>query len=33
VQPDVSEELQKLLGYETDTAGGIMALEFVSVNA
>ncbi len=33
VQPDVSEELQKLLGYETDTAGGIMALEFVSVNS
>jgi magnesium transporter len=33
VQPDVSEELQKLLGYETDTAGGIMALEFVFVNA
>jgi len=33
VQPGVSEELQKLLGYETDTAGGIMALEFVSVNA
>jgi len=33
VQPDVSEELQKLLGYERDTAGGIMALEFVSVNA
>jgi magnesium transporter len=33
VQPNVSTELQKLLGYETDTAGGIMALEFVSVNA
>ncbi len=33
VQPDVSEELHKLLGYETDTAGGIMALEFVSVSA
>jgi magnesium transporter len=33
VQPEVSEELQKLLGYKTDTAGGIMALEFVSVNA
>ena len=33
VQPDVSEELQKLLGYKTDTAGGRMALEFVSVNA
>lgn len=33
VHPEVSEELRKLLGYETDTAGGIMALEFVSVNA
>ena len=33
VQPDVSEELQKLLGYKTDMAGGRMALEFVSVNA
>ena len=33
VQPQVSEELRKLLGYKTDTAGGIMALEFVSVNA
>ncbi len=33
VQPEVSEELQKLLGYKTDTAGGIMALEFVSVSA
>ena len=33
VQPEVSEELQKLLGYKTDTAGGIMALEFISVNA
>jgi magnesium transporter len=33
VQPNVSEELKKLLSYETDTAGGIMALEFVSVNA
>jgi len=32
VQPEVSEELRKLLGYETDTAGGIMTLEFVSVN-
>ncbi|MBN1225588.1 MAG: magnesium transporter [Deltaproteobacteria bacterium] len=32
VQPEVSEELKKLLGYETDTAGGIMTLEFVSVN-
>jgi magnesium transporter len=33
VRPEVSEELHKLVGYETDTAGGIMALEFVSVNA
>jgi magnesium transporter len=33
VQPKVSDELQRLLGYKTDTAGGIMALEFVSVNA
>jgi len=33
VHPEVSEELRKLSGYETDTAGGIMALEFVSVNA
>jgi magnesium transporter len=33
VKPEVSEELHKLIGYETDTAGGIMALEFVSVNA
>ena len=33
VQPEVSEELRKLVAYEEDTAGGIMALEFVSVNA
>lgn len=33
VKPEVSEELQRLAGYKTDTAGGIMALEFVSVNA
>ena len=33
VKPEVSEELQSLVGYKTDTAGGIMALEFVSVNA
>jgi magnesium transporter len=33
VKPDVSEELQSLVGYKKDTAGGIMALEFVSVNA
>lgn len=33
VQPEVAEELKKLIRYETDTAGGIMALEFVSVSA
>jgi magnesium transporter len=33
VKPEVSEELHKLVGYETDTAGGIMTLEFVYVNA
>jgi magnesium transporter len=33
VQPAVAEELKKLIAYETDTAGGIMALEFVSVSA
>jgi len=33
VQPNVSEEVQQLVDYEKDTAGGIMALEFVSVNA
>jgi magnesium transporter len=33
VKPEVSEELKRLTGYETDTAGGIMALEFVSVTA
>jgi magnesium transporter len=33
VRPEVSEELHKLVGFETDTAGGIMALEFVSVSA
>ena len=33
VEPDVSEELQKLIAFKPDTAGGIMALEFVSVNA
>jgi len=33
VKPEVSEELKRLLRYETDTAGGIMALEFVSVTA
>lgn len=30
---EVSEELGKLLPYQEDTAGGIMALEFVAVNA
>lgn len=30
---DVSQELEKLLPYEEDTAGGIMALEYVSVRA
>jgi len=33
VKDDVSQELEKLLPYEEDTAGGIMALEFVSVRA
>jgi magnesium transporter len=33
VRSDVSEELHKLLSYKTDTAGGIMTLEFVSVSA
>ena len=30
---DVTEELEKLLPYEEDTAGGIMALEYVSVKS
>ena len=30
---DVSEELEKLLPYPDDTAGGLMALEFVAVKA
>ncbi len=30
---DVSEEIEKLLPYPEDTAGGIMALEFVAVRA
>ena len=30
---DVSQELEKLLPYEADTAGGIMALEFVAVKS
>jgi magnesium transporter len=33
LSPEAREELKRLTGYETDTAGGIMALEFVSVNA
>ncbi len=33
VEDDVSEELEKLLPYPEDTAGGIMALEFVAVKA
>ncbi|MBW2004604.1 MAG: magnesium transporter [Deltaproteobacteria bacterium] len=33
VNPEVSDELKRLIGYGKDTAGGIMALEFVSVNA
>ena len=33
VEADVSIELRKLLPYPEDTAGGIMALEYVAVNA
>ena len=33
LQEDVSRELEKLLPYPEDTAGGIMALEFVAVLA
>ncbi|MFP4037528.1 MAG: magnesium transporter [Desulfobacteraceae bacterium] len=33
LKDDVSEELEKLLPYEEDTAGGIMALEFVAVSS
>ncbi|MGD8986508.1 MAG: magnesium transporter [Desulfobacteraceae bacterium] len=33
VEDEVSEELEKLLPYPEDTAGGIMALEFVAVRA
>ncbi|UCF56612.1 MAG: magnesium transporter [Deltaproteobacteria bacterium] len=33
VEDEVSEELEKLLPYPEDTAGGIMALEFVAVMA
>lgn len=32
VHKDVSDELKKLLPYPPDTAGGIMALEYVAVN-
>ncbi|MFC1495626.1 magnesium transporter, partial [Thermodesulfobacteriota bacterium] len=31
LEDDVTEELEKLLPYEEDSAGGIMALEYVSV--
>ncbi|MFP3927502.1 MAG: magnesium transporter [Desulfobacteraceae bacterium] len=33
LKDDVSEELEKLLPYEEDTAGGILALEFVAVSS
>ena len=33
VADDVSQELEKLLPYPDDSAGGIMGLEFVAVNA
>ncbi len=33
VEDEVSEDLEKLLPYPDDTAGGIMALEFVAVKA
>jgi magnesium transporter len=33
LEDDVSEELEKLLPYPEDTAGGIMALEFVAAKA
>ena len=33
VEDEVSDELEKLLPYPDDTAGGIMALEFVAVRA
>jgi magnesium transporter len=33
LEDDVTEELEKLLPYPEDTAGGIMALEFVAVRA
>jgi len=31
LEEDVSEDIEKLLPYEDDTAGGIMALEYVAV--
>ncbi len=33
LEDDVSQELEKLLPYPEDTAGGIMALEFVAANS
>jgi len=33
LEDDVTEDLKKLLPYEDDTAGGLMALEFVAVKA
>jgi magnesium transporter len=33
LKDDVSQELEKLLPYEDDTAGGIMALEYIAVRA
>lgn len=33
LQDEVSEELEKLLPYKDDTAGGLMALEFVAVRS
>ncbi|RMF58949.1 MAG: magnesium transporter [Calditrichaeota bacterium] len=33
VEPESSEEIQELLAYAEDTAGGIMAKEYIAVNA
>lgn len=33
VEQESSEEIQELLGYKEDTAGGIMAKEYIAVNA
>lgn len=33
LEDDVTEDLEKLLPYAEDTAGGIMALEFISIKA